>query len=111
MGGRDSEVMPDTTDVFLEVAAFNPRRVRAMRRALSLSTEASYRFERGTDVAAAAERLQQAVALIVALAGGAAESAVDIAPAVEEPRQLLVRASRVKQVLGEAIPAPRITQL
>jgi len=85
--------------------------VRAMRRALSLSTEASYRFERGTDVAAAAERLQQAVALIVALAGGAAESAVDIAPAVEEPRQLLVRASRVKQVLGEAIPAPRITQL
>ena len=111
MGGRDSEVTAETTEIFLEVAAFNPRRVRAMRRALSLSSEASYRFERGTDVAAAAERLQQAVALIIALAGGAAESAVDIAPVVAEPRQLLVRASRVKQVLGEAIPAPRITQL
>jgi phenylalanyl-tRNA synthetase beta chain len=47
MGGRDSEVSSETTDIFLEVAAFNPRRVRQMRRALSLSTEASYRFERG----------------------------------------------------------------
>jgi len=111
MGGRDSEVTTETTDIFLEVAAFNPKRVRAMRRALSLSTEASYRFERGTDAEAAGERLQQAVALIVALAGGAAEAAVDIAPAVAEHRTLLVRASRVKQVLGEPIPAPRITQL
>jgi phenylalanyl-tRNA synthetase beta chain len=111
MGGRDSEVTSETTEIFLEVAAFNPKRVRAMRRALSLSTEASYRFERGTDVAAAGERLQQAVALIVALAGGAAESAVDVAPKVLEPKQLLVRASRVKQVLGEPIPASRITQL
>jgi len=82
-----------------------------MRRALSLSTEASYRFERGTDVGAAAERLQQAVALIIALAGGVAESAVDISPTVARSRHLLVRASRVKQVLGEPIPAARITQL
>src|SRR5687768_14127112 len=43
MGGRDSEVTVDTTDVFLEVAAFNPRRVRQMRRALSISSEAAYR--------------------------------------------------------------------
>ena len=111
MGGRDTEVTNTTTDIFLEVAAFNPRRVRQMRRALSLSTEASYRFERGTDAAAAPRRLQQAVALIVALAGGIAEAAVDIEPVKPEPRRLLVRASRVKQVLGETIPAPRITQL
>jgi len=51
MGGRDTEVTLETTDVFLEVAAFNPRRVRQMRRALSISSEAAYRFERGTDVA------------------------------------------------------------
>ena len=111
MGGRDTEVTNATTDIFLEVAAFNPRRVRQMRRALSLSTEASYRFERGTDAAAAPRRLQEAVALIVALAGGVAEAAVDIEPVKSEPRRLLVRASRVKQVLGEQIPAPRIRQL
>ena len=111
MGGHDSEVTAETTDIFLEVAAFNPQRVRQMRRALSLSTEASYRFERGTDVVAAPERLQQAVALIVALAGGAPESAVDVYPTPEETRVLTVRASRVKQVLGEPIAANRIVSL
>ena len=111
MGGRDSEVTPETTDVFLEVAAFNPQRVRGMRRALSLSTEASYRFERGTDVAAAPDRLQQAVALIVALAGGVSESAVDVYPTPQQPRTLNVRASRIKQVLGEPIAAARIVSM
>jgi phenylalanyl-tRNA synthetase beta chain len=111
MGGRESEVSSSTTDVFLEVAAFNPRRVRRMRRALSLSTVASYRFERGTDSASAPQRLQEAVALIVALAGGVADPAVDVNPVPTAPRQLLVRAARVKQVLGDAVPAPRITQL
>ena len=111
MGGRDSEVTAETTDVFLEVAAFNARRVRQMRRALSISSEAAYRFERGTDVASAPERLQQAVALIIALAGGVAEPAVDVCPTPPSRRSLTIRASRVKQVLGEAIAAPRIIQL
>jgi phenylalanyl-tRNA synthetase beta chain len=111
MGGRDSEVTRETSDIFLEVAAFNPRRVRQMRRAFSVSTEASYRFERGTDVAAASARLQEAVALIVALAGGVAEAAVDIEPTPVASRHLLVRTSRVTQVLGESIPATRITKL
>src|SRR6185295_3801313 len=101
MGGRDSEVSSETTDIFLEVAAFNPRRVRQMRRAFSLSTEASYRFERGTDSVSAPERLQAAVNLIVAIAGGVAESAVDVNARPEAPRHLLVRSARVKQVLGE----------
>ena len=108
MGGRDSEVTASTTDVLLEVAAFNPRRVRQMRRALSLSTEASYRFERGTDAASAPERLQHAAALIVALAGGVAEPAIDVQPVPMTPRRINVRAARVKQVLGEAVPAPRV---
>jgi phenylalanyl-tRNA synthetase beta chain len=111
MGGRDSELTAETTDVFLEVAAFNPRRVRQMRRALSLSTEASYRFERGTDVASAPERLQQAVALIVALAGGSPERAIDVYPAPQTQRTLIVRAARTKQVLGESIPSGRIVHL
>ena len=111
MGGRDTEVTLETTDVFLEVAAFNPRRVRQMRRALSISSEAAYRFERGTDVASAPERLQQAVALITALAGGVPETAVDVYPTPVEARALTVRAARVKQVLGETVVATRVVQL
>ena len=111
MGGRDSEVTAATTDVLLEVAAFNPRRVRQMRRALAVSTEASYRFERGTDAASAPERLRHAVALIVALAGGVADPAVDVHPVPSVPQRINVRAARVKQVLGEAIAAPRVVML
>lgn len=111
MGGRDSEVTSDTTDILLEVAAFNPRRVRQMRRALAISSDAAYRFERGTDVVSAPERLQQAVALIISLAGGSAESAVDVYPSPSTPTTLNLRAARVKQVLGESIPANRISQM
>ena len=49
MGGRDTEVTDGTTDILLECASFNPARVRRARRALDLSTDASHRFERGTD--------------------------------------------------------------
>ena len=111
MGGRDSEVSSTTTEILLEVAAFNPRRVRQMRRALSLSTEASYRFERGTNVASAARRLEQAVELICALAGGIAERAADVYPSPRSPERLIVRSTRVRQVLGEPIPAPRVVSL
>jgi phenylalanyl-tRNA synthetase beta chain len=111
MGGRDSEVTSETTDVLLEVAAFNPRRVRQMRRALSISSEAAYRFERGTDTASAAERMQQAVALICALAGGAPDSAADVYPTPRVSPQLILRSSRVKQLLGDAIPAARVAGL
>src|SRR5262245_7160642 len=59
MGGRDSEVTDATTDIFLEVANFNPRRIRDARRALGLSTDASYRFERGVDLAIAPRALER----------------------------------------------------
>src|SRR4029079_3429039 len=49
MGGAGSEVSPETRDIFLECAFFEPSGVRRARRALNLSTEASYRFERGVD--------------------------------------------------------------
>ena len=111
MGGRDSEVSAETTDVLLEVAGFNPRRVRQMRRAFSLSSEAAYRFERGTDVASAEARMQQAVALIRALAGGTPEAAADVYPSPRPLPALIVRSARVKQVLGERIAAQRVATL
>jgi phenylalanyl-tRNA synthetase beta chain len=49
MGGQESEVTPDTVDVLLECALFDPKSIRATRRALNMSTDASYRFERGVD--------------------------------------------------------------
>ena len=51
MGGYDSEITEATCDVLLESAYFNPSSIRATAKALGMSTEASYRFERGADPA------------------------------------------------------------
>ncbi len=81
MGGAQSEVSDATTNILLECAYFDPRRIRKTRRALKMSTEASYRFERGTDPHGMAEALRRAVALIIAVGGGAEEDApVDVYP-------------------------------
>ena len=104
MGGRDSEVTESTTDVLLEVASFDPVKTRATRRSLSLSTDASYRFERGVDPALAPIALERAVQIIVAVAGGRIDEApVDVYPGDRLPAPLALRASRASKVLGETI--------
>jgi phenylalanyl-tRNA synthetase beta chain len=81
MGGATSEVSAGTSDILLECAYFNPRRVRATRSALGLSTDASYRFERGIDHDALPDHLARALDLLVALAGGRVDGVpVDVYP-------------------------------
>ena len=60
MGGSDSEVSAATTTIAIESAWFEPTSIRKTSKRLGLSTEASYRFERGADFAAAAEALARA---------------------------------------------------
>ncbi|MBA3466508.1 MAG: phenylalanine--tRNA ligase subunit beta, partial [Gemmatimonadaceae bacterium] len=72
-------------DILLEVAAFDPAAVRATRRSLGISTDASYRFERGVDVAAIPDRLAYAVELIIRLAGGVRDGEYQPHRLVEQP--------------------------
>lgn len=69
-GGLDSGVTADTKDVFIESAYFNPTRVRRTARRHGLSTDASFRFERGTDPSATVYAARLAAVLIKELAGG-----------------------------------------
>ncbi len=69
-GGEDSGITESTRDVLLEAANFAPAQVRATSKALGLSTEASYRFERGTDPEIVATASDRAAALIAEIAGG-----------------------------------------
>lgn len=100
MGGRDTEVTDSTRDVVLECAWFDPRRVRAGRRAAGLSTDASQRFERGTDRWGAADAFRRAIALLQALAGGTLDAAIDLVPETANPPRIFLRPARVAQVLG-----------
>jgi phenylalanyl-tRNA synthetase beta chain len=112
MGGANSEVSDGTTDILLECAYFDPARVRRARAALRLSTDASYRFERGTDLQGLAGSVRRAVELIVAVAGGAeAEAALDLWPEPVQPRTVFLRPARVPHLLGVGVPQGEIETL
>ena len=105
MGGRASEVSVETTDVFLEVANFDPKTTRDTRRALGMSTDASHRFERGVDIEWTPFWLAHAVALITQVAGGTAEDDVDLYPEPRAQPLLRLRVKRIASVLGVPIDA------
>jgi phenylalanyl-tRNA synthetase beta chain len=112
IGGAGSEVTTETTDIFLETALFNPRRVRATRKALGVSTDASYRFERHVDPDRVAERAQLAASLIVAVAGGGvSDPGVDVRADVQERPVAMLRPARVSRVLGQEVNPAEITRL
>jgi phenylalanyl-tRNA synthetase beta chain len=105
MGSAASEVSAGTADVFLECAYFTPAGIRRTRRALGLSTEASYRFERGIDRWGGAEALRRCIEIIQATAGGEVTGApVDAGPGPSNPPRIFLRPARVAQVLGVELP-------
>jgi phenylalanyl-tRNA synthetase beta chain len=111
MGGQGSEVGAGTTDLLLECAWFEPREVRRGRRAYGLFTEASQRFERGTDLWGVPEALRRGVAVILAVAGGRLEGdSVDCWPEPGHPPRVFLRTQRVAQVLGLDLPMPVLEQ-
>jgi phenylalanyl-tRNA synthetase beta chain len=112
MGGASSEVTEATTDVFLESATFDPRRTRATRRRLGLSSDASYRFERGVDPELAPFALERVTQVLHAVAGGEpAGQAVDVYSTPRRPLALVLRLARVARLLGEAVPAAEVAML
>jgi phenylalanyl-tRNA synthetase beta chain len=111
MGGRASEVTDATTKVVLEVAQFAPGVVRATRKRAALSTDASYRFERGIDAAALGEMLALGAALLAHVGGGRVDALLHAGAAPAPRAAVTVRPSRVALLLGESIPSDEIRGL
>lgn len=111
MGGRASEVTEGTTDVLLEVAVFDRRRVRIGRKLAGISSDASYRFERGVDARALEEALSVTAGLIAKVAGGAIETVLDVGSTPVAARTVELRVARVARVLGVELPAAEIRSL
>ena len=101
MGGETSEVVESTTDVFIECAYFDPKRVRRAAKGLGLDTDASYRFQRGIDPDGLPRALRRVVELILTSAGGTADGgAIDVNPIPAQPRSADLRPRRVSHLLG-----------
>jgi phenylalanyl-tRNA synthetase beta chain len=105
MGGANTEVSAASHDLLLEAAVWDPARTRRTRRDLNLSTEASYRFERGIDRWGGEAAMRRCIELVLATAGGAlVEPPVDLWPAPSHPPRIFLRPPRVAQVLGVELP-------
>ena len=111
MGGENSEVQPDTVNILLESAYFNPTAIRRTSKRLGLHTESSHRFERGSDVDIVPLALDRAAGLIAELAGGSVASGmVDAYPVAIGRRRVTITAARCSQVLGLELGAAEISE-
>jgi len=110
IGGLDTGVTEATVDILIESAAFAPRVIRRTRKGMNINTEASYRFERGSDREGCRTASDRACDLILELAGGRAGEVVDAYPAPWTPRPVSIRKSNTERILGVRLEAEEIKE-
>lgn len=111
-GGIESGITENTQNVFLESACFDPVFVRKTARRHGLSTDASFRFERGTDPNIVIYALKRAALLIKELAGGKITSdIIDIYPAPVKDFEVEVKYSHIDRLIGKAIGKENIKKI
>ena len=107
MGGAATGCTPDTRNVFLEVALFDPVRTARSGRRLGILSDARYRFERGVDPTSADWGVHEATRLILELCGGEASGIVRAGAMPAAPAPVAFRPGRVAALGGVAVPEPR----
>ena len=111
-GGKDSGVTENTQAIFLESAYFNPVSIRKTAKRHTLSTDASFRFERGIDSSITEYALKRAALLIQEVAGGEITSDItDIYPKKIEDFQVFLNFNNVTKIIGEEIPKDTIKKI
>ncbi len=101
MGGENSEVTENTKDILIESAFFNPSSIRKTSKKLGLSTDSSYRFERGTNPEITVWAATRAAQLIAELGGGVIlKGAIDVYPKPFVRKKIKLRYERVNKILG-----------
>ena len=104
-GGAKSGITEQSKNIFLESACFSPVYVRKTSQHHQLKTDASFRFERGTDPNITVYALKRAALLIRELAGGKISSPVaDVYPAPIQHRSIEVKDKNVNRLIGKVIP-------
>lgn len=111
-GGKNSGVTESTAAIFLESAYFNPVCIRKTAKRHGLSTDASFRFERGIDPTITEYALKRAALLIQETAGGEITSDItDIYPRKIEDHSVFLNFNNVKRVIGQELPKETIKKI
>ena len=111
MGGESTSVTDATTDIFLESAFFAPDAIAGKARRLGLSTDSSYRFERGVDFGNTLSALERATSLILEICGGKAGNVTQAVTVLPTRNTVNLRYVRLLSVLGIEIEKDTVGQL
>jgi len=111
IGGEASGVGADTTDLFLEVALFDPQRIAATGRNLAAESDARYRFERGVDPAFVLPAAELASRMIIELCGGEASQIVQAGTVPDQRTRLTFHPGRVARIGGIEVAEPKMCQI
>ncbi|MEN1783730.1 MAG: phenylalanine--tRNA ligase subunit beta [Bacteroidota bacterium] len=111
-GGIHSGVSEQTTAIFLESAYFDPVSIRKSAKRHGLSTDASFRFERGIDINLTKYALRRAAALIKEIAGGEISSEIiDLYPVKKEDQQVFLTFEKINSLIGQELPRDTIKSI
>jgi phenylalanyl-tRNA synthetase beta chain len=111
MGGKPTSVSDDTADIFLESAFFVPSVIAGKARRLGLSTDSSYRFERGVDFGNTRNAIEYATTLIKQICGGEAGEVTEVIGMLPARNPVKLRLARLVSVLGIPFAQDKVAQL
>lgn len=112
MGGLHDSIAEDTTEIFIESAHFDPATIRRSAKLLGIKSDASYRFERGTDPDMVISALQRATNLILEIAGGQLSSTlIDRMATVPVPKRMHLLYSNFDKIIGIKIKRDEIRDI
>ncbi|WP_434516658.1 phenylalanine--tRNA ligase subunit beta [Dechloromonas sp. ARDL1] len=111
MGGEESGITLDTTELFLESAFFAPKAIAGRARRYGFTSDASHRFERGVDFGGTRAAIERATQLILEICGGQAGPVTEAKAELPARTPVRLRTARAEKVLGLALGAERIAGL
>jgi phenylalanyl-tRNA synthetase beta chain len=110
IGGENSAVTEKTRDILIESAHFNPVSVRKTGKKTGIQTDASYRFERGSDISFPPKAALMAASLLTQFGGKATKGIVDVYPKPRKNKTVMLRQRRVSEILGVDIRSDFIVE-
>jgi phenylalanyl-tRNA synthetase beta chain len=111
MGGQSTAVSDATTDIFLESAFFTPDTIAGKGRRFGISTDSSYRFERGVDYGNTAQALERATALVLEICGGQAGAVTEVNGVLPKRVPTELRMAQLNSILGITLDESLVAKL
>jgi len=111
MGGQSTAVSDETADIFLESAFFTPDTIVGKGRRFGISTDSSYRFERGVDYLITAQAMERATSLVLEICGGQAGAVTEVQASLPSRQPTILRMDKLNSILGITLEASLVAKL